>query len=283
MNVLEKDIAVRVAASDLFTTKPHAVQDFLLNWSNPIAEGAVVAGSEAADNKQRSDDEPAMASQFDPLQKEIFWDVAEGRKEKIETDIQEFLKTRQSEAFDLFLNVMTPGIRHLGDLFGKRKRFIPHLVAAAEAMKCGVKLLEPYFATTGGGGKKGTVIFATVKGDIHDIGKNICVLMLKNFGYEVVDLGRNIPMEDIFKAAREKKAEIIALSALMTTTMVQMKLLVEENKRQGYGFRVMVGGAPVTKEFASEIGADGHSDDVGGIVSETEKVFLALGYKAAEV
>ncbi len=282
MNVLEKDIGVRVAAADLFTKKPEAVQDFLLNWSNPIAESDVANGSVSAQSGPPQENEPEMAAHFDPLQKEIFWDVAEGRKEKIEADIQEFLKTRQSEAFDLFLNVMTPGIRHLGDLFGKRKRFIPHLVAAAEAMKSGVKLLEPYFAATGGGGKKGTVIFATVKGDIHDIGKNICVLMLKNFGYDVVDLGRNIPMEDIFQAARERKAEIIALSALMTTTMVQMKLLVEENKKQGYGFRVMVGGAPVTKEFASEIGADGHSDDVGGIVSETEKVFLALGYRAAQ-
>lgn len=173
---------------------------------------------------------------------------------------------------------MTPGIRYLGDLFAKRKRFIPHLVAAAEAMKAGVQLLEPHFSRTGEDGKKGTIVFATVKGDIHDIGKNICVLMLKNFGFTVLDLGRNVSMEEIFKAARENDAEIIALSALMTTTMVQMKLLIEENRKQGYGFRIMVGGAPVTSEFAQEIGADGHCDDVGGIVSETETIFTALGY-----
>jgi 5-methyltetrahydrofolate--homocysteine methyltransferase len=117
-----------------------------------------------------------------------------------------------------------------------------------------------------------------VKGDIHDIGKNICILMLKNFGYQVIDLGRNVAMDEIFSAAEKNKAQIIALSALMTTTMVQMKQLVEENRRRGLDFRVMVGGAPVTSDFAREIGADGHCEDVGTLVGETERVFSALGY-----
>jgi 5-methyltetrahydrofolate--homocysteine methyltransferase len=141
-----------------------------------------------------------------------------------------------------------------------------------------VHVLEPFLAKTNGGAQRGTIVFATVKGDIHDIGKNICILMLRNFGYNVIDLGRNVPMESIFETAREKKAHIIALSALMTTTMIQMKLLIEQNRQKGYPFRVMVGGAPVTKEFAKEIGADGHSTDVGGIVGESERVFQALGY-----
>jgi 5-methyltetrahydrofolate--homocysteine methyltransferase len=277
MNVLEKDIAVRVAASDLFTQKPRAVADFLEKWSNPITESAAGVGVPAKIEERGED--PTVRLKLDPLETEIFWDVADGRKEKIESDVTEYLKTRATEAFPLFLNVMTPGIRHLGDLFAKRKRFIPHLVAAAEAMKAGVKLLEPHFASGGPREAKGTVIFATVKGDIHDIGKNICVLMLKNFGYEVVDLGRNVDMATIFGEAKARGAGIIALSALMTTTMIQMKLLIEENRRHGYGFKVMVGGAPVTDEFAREIGADGHSDDVGGIVGETEKIFSALGYR----
>lgn len=281
MNVLEKDIAVRVAASDLFTQKPRAVSDFLEKWSDPIAEGAAATTSPAdgSDANRAVAQDPTEKMKLDPLQKEIFWDIVEGRKEKIETDIQQFLQTRSEESFALFLNVMTPGIRYLGELFAQRKRFIPHLVAAAEAMKMGVKHLEPFLARAAGGKKKGTVIFATVKGDIHDIGKNICVLMLKNFGYNVIDLGRNVPMEDIFVAARKHEAELIALSALMTTTMIQMKLLVEENRKHGYGFRVVVGGAPVTPEFATEIGADGHSEDVGGIVPMTERLFSALGFQ----
>jgi len=149
-------------------------------------------------------------------------------------------------------------------------------------MKAGVAVLQPYLAKADASGEKknaGTIVFATVKGDIHDIGKNICILMLKNFGFNVIDLGRNVTMEEIFTAAKEHKAQIIALSALMTTTMIQMKLLIEENKKAGHGFKVLVGGAPVNQEFAAEIGADGHSEDVGGIVGETEKVLTVMGYR----
>lgn len=281
MNVLEKDIAVRVAAADLFTPKARAVDLYLQNWSQPIAESGPGAKGDSEKTKADSapDEDPTAALKLDELERAIFWDVADGKKEKIEEDVRHYLKERSHEAFGLFLNVMTPGIRHLGELFGKRKKFIPHLVAAAEAMKAGVKLLEPHFSNGGEKKSKGCVVFATVKGDIHDIGKNICILMLKNFGYEVIDMGRNVAMEDIFAEAKKREAQIIALSALMTTTMVQMKLLIEENRRQGYGYKIMVGGAPVTGEFAREIGADGHCDDVGGIVGETEKIFSALGYK----
>ncbi len=277
MNVLEKDIVTRVAASDLFTQKQNAVSEYLQSWSSPIAEGE---SSNTQPTLQSTEEDPTLKLNLDPLQKEIFWDIAEGKKDKIENDVNEFIKTRSSQSFELFLNVMTPGIRYLGELFGKRKRFIPHLVAAAEAMKIGVKILEPHFNRNENEVQKGTVIFATVKGDIHDIGKNICVLMLKNFGYNVIDLGRNVAMDTIFNAARENKAEIIALSALMTTTMIQMKLLIEENRKQGYGYKVMIGGAPVTSEFAKEIGANGHCEDVGGIVNQTELLFSALGFQS---
>lgn len=277
MNVLEPDVAIRVASAQLFTQQKSATDFYLKNWSTPIEEEG--RKLETKRKEEAIDDAPIAIRNLDSVQKDIFWNIVDGKKEKIISDINLFLETRQSEAFDLFLNAMTPGIRYLGDLFGKRKKFIPHLVAAAETMKIGVALLEPYFKRDSSDEKQPiTVVFATVKGDIHDIGKNICVLMLKNFGFNVVDLGRNVPMEDIFSKAREKKAQVIALSALMTTTMAQMKLLVEENKRRGFSFKIMVGGAPVTSEFANEIGADGHSEDVGGIVAETEKLFNSLGF-----
>lgn len=282
MNVLEKDIAVRIAASELFSRRASAVEDYLNRFSAPIAEDA--AGSAvSAPVAGEADEDPTKAMKLDGLEREIFFDILEGKKDKVVEDAEKFVAERSADSFALFLNVMTPAIRHLGDLFGRRKRFIPHLVAAAEAMKAGVAVLQPYLAkadATGGGKGAGTIVFATVKGDIHDIGKNICILMLKNFGFEVIDLGRNVTMEEIFAAAKKHKAQIIALSALMTTTMIQMKLLIEENKRAGYGFKVLVGGAPVNQEFAAEIGADGHSEDVGGIVGETEKVLTVMGYRA---
>ena len=279
MNVLESNVAIRIAAAELFTQRKNSTENYLQNWSSPITEDKVPENKPASEGKSVEHDS-APDLKLDPLQKEIFWDIVDGKREKITGDINKFLETNKKEAFALFLNVMTPGIRYLGDLFGRRKKFIPHLVAAAEAMKIGVKLLEPHFEKTGKDEKpKITVVFATVKGDIHDIGKNICILMLKNFGFNVIDLGRNVPMDAIFKAARENNAQILALSALMTTTMIQMKLLIEENKKLGSPFKVMVGGAPVTSEFAKEIYADGHSEDVGGIVSEAERILNALGYR----
>ncbi len=281
MNVLEKDITARIAASELFSQRKDAVEYYLDRFSTPIPEHSGTAGG-AATAPAADEEDPTKNLKLDDLQREIFFDVLDGKKEKIVEDANKFIATRSDESFALFLNVMTPAIRHLGDLFGKRKRFIPHLVAAAEAMKAGVGVLQPYLASSNANKsdqKPGTIVFATVKGDIHDIGKNICILMLKNFGFEVIDLGRNVTMEEIFTAAKKHQAQIIALSALMTTTMIQMKLLIEENKREGYGFKVLVGGAPVNQEFAVEIGADGHSEDVGGIVGETEKVLSAMGYK----
>jgi 5-methyltetrahydrofolate--homocysteine methyltransferase len=277
MNVMEKDITVRISAAELFSPRTLAVEDYLNRFSDPIPEGATSAATPAAGAAEEED--PTKALNLSGLDREIFFDILEGKKEKVVEDAKKFIETRSSESFALFLNVMTPAIRHL---FGKRKRFIPHLVAAAEAMKAGVGVLQPYLtATDEKGGKKnaGTIVFATVKGDIHDIGKNICILMLKNFGFNVIDLGRNVTMDEIFTAAKKNEAQIIALSALMTTTMIQMKLLIEENKKAGYGFKVLVGGAPVNQEFAAEIGADGHSEDVGGIVGETEKVLTVMGYR----
>ncbi|MBI4042722.1 MAG: cobalamin B12-binding domain-containing protein, partial [Deltaproteobacteria bacterium] len=122
------------------------------------------------------------------------------------------------------------------------------------------------------------IVFATVKGDIHDIGKNICILMLRNFGYNVIDLGRNVPCETILETARQHKAEIIACSALMTTTMMQMKVVIDAVKREGLPTKVMVGGAVVTPRFAEEIAADGYGKDVGTVVTVTEQLLAAFGF-----
>ncbi|MBI1819716.1 MAG: homocysteine S-methyltransferase family protein [Nitrospirae bacterium] len=201
----------------------------------------------------------------------IYKAVLEGERESIvqlvKTGIDEKL-----DAFDMFLNVMTPAIRKLGDLFGERKKFIPHLVASADTMKRGVEFLQPYLEKSGNVEKKGTIIFATVKGDIHDIGKNICCLMLRNFGFNVVDLGRNVHADLILKAAEEHKADIIALSALMTTTMMQMKVVAEEVRAKKLPCKIMIGGAVTTKKFAEEIGVDAYGKDVGEVVTVAENL-----------
>ena len=117
-----------------------------------------------------------------------------------------------------------------------------------------------------------TVVIATVEGDIHDIGKNLVALMLKNYGFRVIDLGKDVPKEKIIEAAKEHNAQMIALSALMTTTMRQMRNVVEYAKRQEMDARIIVGGAVITEEYAKEIGADGYSKDAADAVKLAKKL-----------
>lgn len=201
----------------------------------------------------------------------IFNAIVEGDRDGVELLVKKGIEEGMDPG-DVFLNIMTPAIRHLGDLFAARKKFIPHLVASAETMKRGVDVLIPYLEAKGAFEKKGTIIMATVKGDIHDLGKNICCMMLKNFGFEVIDLGKNVSCEDILSAARKYHADIIGLSALMTTTMMQMKVVRDAIQEQGLSCKVMIGGAVTTRKFAEEIGADGYAKDVGDVVPVTEKL-----------
>jgi 5-methyltetrahydrofolate--homocysteine methyltransferase len=204
--------------------------------------------------------------------RELIYDaVLEGEKDSIQALVSKAVE-KEEDPFELFVDVMTPALHHLGDLFAKRKKFIPHLVTSADTMKRGVDILKPLMEKSGKMRNKGTIVFATVKGDIHDIGKNVCVIMLGNFGYNVIDLGKNIPCEDILKAVKKHKAHAVALSALMTTTMMQMKEVIDSMRKESLNCKVMVGGAVVTKAFAKEIGADGYSKDVGDIVSVTESL-----------
>ena len=186
--------------------------------------------------------EAADAAKPRTTEERIYEAVVEGDRDSIEGLVHAAL-AEGSDPFHLFVNVMTPGIRHLGDLFGARKKFIPHLVAAADTMKRGVAILTPLLEASGQVEHKGTIVMATVKGDIHDIGKSVCAIMLRNFGFTVVDLGRNVPMETILSAADEHKADIIGLSALMTTTMMQMKAVADAVRERRLPYKVLVGGA----------------------------------------
>lgn len=260
VNPMSEEINRTVAAASLFSGRDPGCRVYI----DMMEEGASAAAAPAA---------PATTIG------KIGYAITEGDKDSIEPLTRQAL-AEGHDPMALFMDVMTPAIRHLGDLFAQRKKFIPHLVAAADAMKRGVAILDPLLAASGARKDKGTIVFATVKGDIHDIGKNICVIMLSNFGYNVVDLGKNVPVEDILAAAKQSKAHIIALSALMTTTMTQMKVVVDEVKARALPHKVMVGGAVVTHAFAEEIGADGYGRDVGDIAQVTANV-MAMAQGAA--
>ncbi len=169
-------------------------------------------------------------------------------------------------------DVLLPAINEVGDLFDKGKYFLPQLIAGAEAMKTAIEYLEPLLAQTGDGSKMPAVVIATVEGDIHDIGKNLVALMLKNYGFQVIDLGKDVPKEQIIAAAKENHASVIALSALMTTTMQEMRRVIEYAKEQQVDAKVIIGGAVITQEYADEIGADGYSKDAADAVKLTKKI-----------
>ena len=161
---------------------------------------------------------------------------------------------------------LLPAINKVGDLFEKKKYFLPQLIASAEAMKNAIEVLEPYLLKEQDGDSMPVVVIATVEGDIHDIGKNLVALMLKNYGFKVIDLGKDVPGETIIQAAKEHHADIIALSALMTTTMQRMREVIALARQEGLTARIMIGGAVITQEYADEIHADGYSRDAAEAV-----------------
>ena len=176
------------------------------------------------------------------------------------------------DAQKLLNETLLPAINEVGDLFDKGKYFLPQLIASAEAMKNSIEVLEPYLMSGSQEQDMPVIIIATVEGDIHDIGKNLVALMLKNYGFKVIDLGKDVPKEEIIKAAKENNAQIIALSALMTTTMQQMRYVVDYAKEQGVTAKIMIGGAVITEDYADEIGADGYSKDAADAVKLAQRL-----------
>ncbi|MBQ9140380.1 MAG: homocysteine S-methyltransferase family protein [Lachnospiraceae bacterium] len=176
----------------------------------------------------------------------------------------------------LLNEALLPAINLVGDYFEQKKYFLPQLIAGAEAMKLSIEVLEEKLLSSVKQDNMPVVVIATVEGDIHDIGKNLVALMLKNYGFEVVDLGKDVPKETIIQAAKEHNADIIALSALMTTTMQRMRDVVELVKAEGLTTKVMIGGAVTTPEYAVEISADGYSKDAAEAVKVAKRLLGML-------
>jgi len=170
------------------------------------------------------------------------------------------------------------GLDEVGEEYGCGEMFLPDLVLAAEAMKAAMAVLEPELARRGASRQiLGTVVIGTVEGDIHDIGKTLVATMLSASGFKVHDLGVDVPLPTFVEKASEVQADLIGLSALLTTTMVKQKLLIESLEEAGLRpkIKVMVGGAPVTRSWADEIGADGFSEDAIGAVGVARQLMGA--------
>ena len=208
------------------------------------------------------------------LVQQMFDDLYDGLKEEIEEGVNILLE-RNWTPYRVLTEALVGGMKIVGDDFRDGILFVPEVLLAANAMKGGMFILKPLLAETGAP-RVGKMVIGTVKGDIHDIGKNLVSMMMEGAGFEVVDLGINNAVESYLEALATEDADILGMSALLTTTMPYMKVvidtLVEQGKRDD--FIILVGGAPLTEEFGKAIGADAYCRDAA-VAVETAKTLVA--------
>ncbi|HEY8343894.1 MAG TPA: corrinoid protein [Bacillota bacterium] len=199
-----------------------------------------------------------------------------GNPGRVEEIVQEALKA--GIAAETIINTgLIPAMELVGEKFKNNQVFLPEVMLAARAMQAGLKLLQPLL-TKGGAPKRGRVVIGTVRGDHHDIGKNLVATMLEGAGFEVIDLGADVNEEKFVEAVRNHHPDVVGLSALLTTTMPAMKETIAALDQAGLRkqVKIMIGGAPVTQEYADRIGADGYSEDAGAAVELAKALVQAL-------
>lgn len=200
----------------------------------------------------------------------VFQAVLKGNKEHVLEEVKKMLDGG-AKPDEIINEHLIAAINEVGELFDKKKYFLPQLISSANTMKLAIEYLEPMLERSNTEAMA-TIVVATVEGDIHDIGKNLVVLMLKNYGYHVIDLGKDVPADVIVDTAMNEGAKVIGLSALMTTTMMRMKDVVELAKKKGCTAKIVIGGAAITESFSDEIGADGYSKDAAECVKLVERL-----------
>jgi len=262
-------MAIANPNQELLTSCAYAT-DLLLNKSD-----ADIIYIQAMNNK-KSDDNTTKKNNAETkmdkdIQAQIYEAVLKGNRAGIVKLTQTALNDGQLPAA-MLNQILLPAINEVGELFDQGRYFLPQLISSAETMKLSIEYLEPYLMDDTGSKEMPVIVIATVAGDIHDIGKNLVALMLKNHGFKVIDLGKDVKKEEIIEAARKHNASIIALSALMTTTMKEMKNVVNFAKENGITAKIIIGGAVITADYASEIGADGYSKDAADAVRVTKKI-----------
>ncbi len=209
----------------------------------------------------------------DELVQQMHDDLYDGLKEEIE-DGTNILLERGWAPYKVLTEALVEGMRIVGEDFRDGILFVPEVLLSANAMKAGMAILRPLLAATGAP-KQGTLVIGTVKGDIHDIGKNLVGMMMEGAGFDVVDLGINNPVEKYLDAIEKHKPDLLGMSALLTTTMPYMKVVIDTLKEKGIreDVVVLVGGAPLNEEFGKAVGADAYCRDAA-VAVETAKSFM---------
>ena len=217
----------------------------------------------------------------DELVKQMHDDLYDGLKEEIEESVR-ILLARGWRPYDVLTQALVEGMRIVGVDFRDGILFVPEVLMSANAMKAGMFILRPLLAATGAP-RMGRMVIGTVKGDIHDIGKNLVSMMMEGAGFEVIDIGINNGVEKYLAAIEQHQPEILGMSALLTTTMPYMKVVIDTLKEKGMrnDYIVLVGGAPLNEAFADAIGADAYCRDAA-VAVETAKTFMARRQGSAQ-
>ena len=223
-----------------------------------------------------SDEDDIILSELsdEELTLQVHDDLYDGLKEEIEEAVHIFLN-RGWMPYDILTKALVEGMRIVGIDFRDGILFVPEVLLAANAMKAGMFILKPLLAETGAP-RVGKMVIGTVKGDIHDIGKNLVTMMMEGAGFEVLDLGINNPVENYLEALEKEEPDILGMSALLTTTMPYMKVVIDTMIEKGMrdDYTILVGGAPLNEEFGKAIGADAYCRDAA-VAVETAKEFMA--------
>ena len=268
-----QDLLMNAAfASDMLLNRPSSdirYIEHMNKFTEKNAQFETVRVSKAAASGEAASGDGRVSTELS--ENPVFKAVLKGSKETIISEVDKALADG-AEPDAIINDYLIPAINEVGELFNSKKYFLPQLIGSANTMKEAIDYLEPQMERKSAGGDMPTLVIATVEGDIHDIGKNLVVLMLKNYGYNVIDMGKDVKCEDIVDLAIKEDAAIIGLSALMTTTMMRMKDVVELCKEKGCKSKVVIGGACITQSFADEIGADGYSKDAADCVKLVERL-----------
>jgi corrinoid protein of di/trimethylamine methyltransferase len=210
---------------------------------------------------------------------EILKNLSEGVVEYQDDQVKEFANAAVEEgmdAYDAIMNGLAAGMEIVGDLYDRQEYFVPEILMCADSLYAGLDILKPHLRKDTSQGVKGQVVIGTVQGDVHDIGKNLIKMMFDVGGFTVHDLGRDVPLEKFAEEQLRTDSEIVALSAMMTTTMMGMKKVIAMIKEKNPNVAIMLGGAPVTKDVANLFGADGYAESAGNAVQEAIKMIGQL-------
>jgi len=205
--------------------------------------------------------------------KDIFEAVLAFNKAAVADGVKAELKAG-NEIDEILNQGLIGAMDEVGKKFSAGELFVPEMLQAAKAMKAGLEVLKPHLSSESAT-SKGIIVIGTVKGDLHDIGKNLVAMMMEGAGFDVVDLGVDIDAEKFVKAASDHNADVVALSALLTTTMPAMEATIVAIKEAGIAAKTIIGGAPVTEAYADQIGADGYSEDAPGAVMTAREIMGA--------